>query len=304
MKKVYVLGALLILLLCAQTVRADVIIEPYGDSFYERHRSECLYINRGYIANGPDKAVTLYKAPDNDSAVGTVANGETVWILYEYTFEGHKWGVSDGYTSGGWMPMDYLYKVFDSGLFQDQYADVLQGESGSLDDYLTDTDADEIKVNCYLYPGAEDYFDITLYSERGYGPEYCRTFTDDQGRKWGLIGYFMGIRDRWICLDAPSALPEELYPNGCPTMDKREGISVDKPTEVIRPEADNTLIWCIVAVCAICMAGITLIVLMHRRAAAGAPEAGSAIGSAPDERLFAEPADDGADKSSDDTADK
>jgi hypothetical protein len=44
-----------------------------------------------------------------------------------------------------------------------------------------------------------------------YAPDYYCTFVDDAGRNWGRIGYYCGIRSKWVCLDQPSADYNTLY---------------------------------------------------------------------------------------------
>ena len=60
-------------------------------------------------------------------------------------------------------------------------------------------------------------------------PMYARTFTDEQGLVWGYIGYFRGVRDRWVCITNATATFEELYPDGAPVRGQ-------KPEETPAPE--------------------------------------------------------------------
>ena len=45
---------------------------------------------------------------------------------------------------------------------------------------------------------------------------FLQTFTDDSGRKWGYVGYHMGLRDVWVCLDDPTADYDTLYADLAP----------------------------------------------------------------------------------------
>ena len=103
--------------------------------------------------------------------------------------------------------MDYLLLKYDSQAFREEFADRIRTESGTAAECGPDT-------FFWNYPGSED---ATTFSVEGdYLPEYQQVFTDDGGREWGYIGYYMGIRDVWICLDAPTANYDTLYKDAAP----------------------------------------------------------------------------------------
>ena len=54
--------ALLAVSALAVPASADMIWEP-NDSFYEKHRDTCDYVNRGYELAGYDGHVTVFTAP-------------------------------------------------------------------------------------------------------------------------------------------------------------------------------------------------------------------------------------------------
>ena len=198
--------ALIFVLALAPAVRADVIIEP-EDSFFWDHRGECQYHSRSYYAAGPENVAVVYRSPESSAVVKRVKNGEELWIDYVYADEnGISWGLCDYYSPEehwtGWIPMDYLLLKYDETAFQEEFADRIVEETGTL----TESGA---QVRFWSYPGS-DY--ATPFAVEGdYAPEYFETFTDDAGRKWGHIGYHMGIRDVWVCLDDPTADYQTLY---------------------------------------------------------------------------------------------
>ena len=149
----------------------------------------------------------VYRSPESSAVVKRVKNGEELWIDYVYADEnGISWGLCDYYSPEehwtGWIPMDYLLLKYDETAFQEEFADRIVEETGTL----TESGA---QVRFWSYPGS-DY--ATPFAVEGdYAPEYFETFTDDAGRKWGHIGYHMGIRDVWVCLDDPTADYQTLY---------------------------------------------------------------------------------------------
>ena len=205
-RTISLLLALIFVLALAPAVRADVIIEP-EDSFFWDHRGECVRVERPYYADGPENVAVVYRSPESSAVVKRVRNGKVLTISYCYEDEnGISWGLCDYYSPEehwtGWIPMDYLLLKYDETAFQEEFADRIVEETGTL----TESGA---QVRFWSYPGS-DY--ATPFAVEGdYAPEYFETFTDDAGRKWGHIGYHMGLRDVWVCLDDPTADYQTLY---------------------------------------------------------------------------------------------
>lgn len=202
--------ALVFLLALTPAVHADVIWVP-EDPFLEDHMDQCTYLQRGYYAAGPNGSVTVYASPESPTVVKKLTNGEYVFIVWSYTdADGIAWGLCEYYGDeswDGWIPMDYLLLKYDSQAFREEFADRIRTESGTAAECGPDT-------FFWNYPGSED---ATTFSVEGdYLPEYQQTFTDDAGRAWGYIGYYMGIRNVWICLDDPTADYDTLYANHAP----------------------------------------------------------------------------------------
>ena len=219
-RTICLLLALLLCLSLAPAASADVIFEP-EDSFYWDHRGECQYHSRGYYADGPDNVVVIYRSPVSSAVVERVKNGEALWISYIWEdAEGFLWGYSENYEEdwAGWVPMDYLLLKYDSLSFQEEFATRITEEEGTLE-------VSGAEVRFWNYPGSED---ATAFAVEGdYLPEYYETFTDDAGRRWGHIGYHMGIRDVWVCLDAPTEDYPTLY-------------AENPPQQVTHPVKDRT----------------------------------------------------------------
>lgn len=219
--------ALALLLALPLSARADVIYTP-PDAFYEAHREECDYVNRGYIVNGPGGKLTLYTSPENNHAEGTIPNGETVYVSVTYTDAGGiVWGCAEQWDTSkmGWVPMDYLVAIYNSDDFRAEFSHRIEEESGSLP-------ASEARVYFWSYPGSDSAVaDMPLEGE--YLPEYRAVFVDDAGRKWGYVGYYMGIKNTWICLDDPTADYDALYADHAPQQVTKPNIT--EPTEEIKP---------------------------------------------------------------------
>lgn len=212
MKRIFCL--LLAALLCLSllpAVRADVIFEP-EDNFYWEHRGECVYHNRVYTANGPDTVTVVYASPKSAVVAARVPTGQQLWISYTYEDgNGILWGYCEDYTDDwyGWVPMDYLVLVYDYICFREEFSHRILERSGTIGE------SGEERVYFWLYPGSEAH-SAAMFVEGEYLPEYEQVFTDDAGRTWGYVAYYMGIRNVWVCLDAPTADYPTLYAEHAP----------------------------------------------------------------------------------------
>lgn len=208
MKRTFSLAlALIFILALAPAVLADVIWIP-EDSFLQKHMDDCQRIDRSYYADGPDDSVTAYKSPESATVQATVDNGTLLHIYYVYTDgSGIEWGLCEYYGDeawDGWIPMDYLLLKYDSQAFREEFAGRIEEETGEIPSY------GENQVHFWGYPGSDTLW-AAMVVDSGYLPQYMQTFTDDAGRKWGYVNYYMGIRDVWVCLDDPTADYDTLY---------------------------------------------------------------------------------------------
>lgn len=204
MKRIFcLLLTLVICLSAAATARADLIFEP-DDSFFSDNWEECQYHNRYYFAQGPNGGVTVYGSPESPVEDARLENGQPLWISHIYTdAEGIEWGYTEQFNGAwaGWVPMDYLLLKYDHICFSEEFADRITEVTGELS-----TDGN---VYFWNYPGSDDFVEVPVDGD--YLPGYSKVFTDDAGREWGYVAYHMGIKNVWICLDAPTADYDTLY---------------------------------------------------------------------------------------------
>ncbi len=215
MKKLVSIFAVVVCwMLCVLPVKADLIWEPYEDEFYMAHREEREYVNRVYSADGPDNKVIVYKSPENPTVVETWENGFTARIYHIWTDEsGNVWGLYNNWETDetGWVPMAYMDVVYDYICFEEEFGESIVEETVQIPgEYVKQT------IYCWSYPGAETYLEINMPESEEDMPQCSKTFVDEEGRKWGYIGYFRGTRNKWVCLDNPVADATALYPNGLP----------------------------------------------------------------------------------------
>lgn len=174
------------------TANAD-LLPMLPDSFYQNNYAELDYANRDYIASGASGYVTVYETPTNFNVAEKLENGTTVNIDYTYEQDGQLWG---GY-SGGWLLLDNMSLIYDSTQFCIDHADELYE--------FTDEDYSIPTMWLYDYPNSGGTYEYTE------SPEYSLmtqsisvAYTDEDGKEWGKIGYYMAMRNVWICLSDPT----------------------------------------------------------------------------------------------------
>ncbi len=223
-KKICVLLAGICLVISPLQVQADLIWEPRQDPFYAEYADQCVYENSTYIANGSQGTVTVYESPDDLKEVDVWENGKSAYISFLYTDEeGERWGIYDNgdVNQSGWIRIEDMVKRYNAGSFAEEFQDRIVEEEGELDN----TGLSEAYF--WTYPGSKDNNSMNIAGFNA--PQYHSVFVDEAGHRWGNIGYYYGRKNVWICLDAPAATFEELYPEGAP----KRGALLEGTEEVI-----------------------------------------------------------------------
>ena len=211
MKKLLIsVAAALICMSMASAVSADVIVEPV-DEFYVRHGDEIesLYSSgREYVLS---ETVDVYADPDGKKT-GTLSAGISPVITYYFTGkDGKKWG---GYMGRGgedellWICVDGLELVYDNIAFTEEHKSEITVVN-STEEYASLRA--EGAIYLFKYPMSTDNYAMESHPE-DFGSYVSKVYTDDEGGKWGYIGYIWGIRDRWIYLDDPTDPAPRLDP--------------------------------------------------------------------------------------------
>jgi hypothetical protein len=231
------LFSLFLMLSLGMTALADVIYEP-EDDFFEKHRDECYYENRVYIASGEAGFAAVKKNPTSDKTVEELPNGEEVYVSYIWGLEGG-WGLMDG---TGWISMKELTVKYDSLSFEQEHGrEFLYPEEAEFLDLEGCS-----RVLLWEYPGdAGPSYTMSEAGEDawwGWPPEemsFNTIYEDAEGRRWGYVNYYYGIRDFWVCLSDPAgtslagaepAAPPVEYAPTEPPAPTEEPASTASPT--------------------------------------------------------------------------
>ncbi len=193
--------ALLAVLALTVPAFADAVWEP-EDSFFQRHRDQCDYVNRSYELAGYDGEVTVFTAPGGMNKL-TLSNGTRVNISHTWEGKGTTWGYLVRWDEDwhdrteGWVPMDDMTLVYDSQQFMADHASEI-AETGPVP-------VDFHEAVLYNYPNGSTW-ENTLKEDADYQPFgelFTRVYTDEAGLRWGFVGYYLGHLDSWVCLDDP-----------------------------------------------------------------------------------------------------
>ncbi len=259
-KLLALLTALLLLATMITPAFADLIWEPQN-SFFERNRTECEYVDRAYIANGAEGYVTITTSPNSHSKLANIGNGTTLYISFVWTDkDGTQWGI--GYPAGefdteGWTPLADLAQIYD-------YRDFEEDHGGEFRDY--DGSGDDLgKALVFSYPGG--VVKSTLEENPSYmtfAEAFHNLYTDENGLRWTYIGYYMGHREGWVCIDDP--MNEGLGADVQRTVDQVRGIANEQiPAAVDVPDTGAFPMWLIPVVLVIVVAVVTAVIVRRRK---------------------------------------
>lgn len=261
-KLIQILCAVLIIMILPLQVSADIIYEPWDD-FYQENRDQCEYHARSYTAAGPNGDVTVYESPESAWEEMEFPNGTVLWIIYTYEdANGITWGYWEHWEMDwqGWVPMDYLNLIYDGISFDEEYGHTFRDEPGQLDGQYRGQ-----SIYFWDYPGSQNSNWFELGENQEYLPEYTVCYTDPDGRTWGKIGYYMGRRNCWICLDDPTANFDTLYPEGIEeTQPETVPVPAEKVEEIV-PNGNPSLKWIVTAAVAGVVAVTAVLLVFLKR---------------------------------------
>jgi hypothetical protein len=220
---------------------ADVMWEPTQDNdFYYENFDQMEYENRMYYANDKSGYLEFFSEPGGDS-IGYMKNGEEFYLGYIYDDGDELWGLAsyavgeDGYfinadtfeANTAYIKMSGTTVVYDSAEFIKD-----NGPFDQLDVDLSELIATP-GILFWTYPGSgklvtgEEGMDLDENFSVSYG------YTDVDGKTWGYVEYYYGIRDSWVCLSDPtnanlpihSAQRVDFYPTPSSPQESSGGFS-------------------------------------------------------------------------------
>ena len=196
-KMIIFLMSVCILFTFVFSAAADVIWEPYGDSFYDAHRDEIVYEGRTYKAT---RDLEFCKKPNGKTlSVDPIYADETFFVQYVYEDEdGVLWGnCSHRDADSVWVDLSGNIRPYDREDFREDYENTFEDLSAQPDAAFY-ADAE---IGLYDYPGSEKpMHSLYVADDASYLPEYNHTYTDPNGNIWGETFYYMGQKG-WVLLE-------------------------------------------------------------------------------------------------------
>ena len=253
MKRVFFCSVLvLLILLTAAGVRADVLVEP-ENAFYNTHQSECRH--RDYRVYASSEPTSVYTAPYGMRVKTFETGGDfgVEWI-YEHA-DGSVWGYC--YQWDGWVPLGGMKLRYDFIAFAKDHADKIT-QNDERKPYSEFFDAEDAAV--YAYPGGPFAYRTGGFSE-GIPESF---YTDPDGKQWAFVGYQYGRINKWVCLDAPQ---DELLGTKEAALVDSEYTSLDNST-LPQPSGfiTNTVFWVVGTVVLVSgTAAILLVIILKKR---------------------------------------
>lgn len=188
------------LLLLVLPVSADILWEPYDNSYYINHTDEMTSIDQCYVV--PDgMTVNIYTAPQNGTLLETLEAGTQVYVGFSTVVGGETWGVGyANYKNEGWFRLGRLQREYTHADFLTDYADSIV----STEEAISVTELNGT-VYTWTWPGS-GVVDRTLSFDGGNSSynegklSFSPIYTDPDGGRWGYIGYYMG-HCGWAYLD-------------------------------------------------------------------------------------------------------
>lgn len=263
--KTIAISFLLAAVLCP-TALADVIWEPFENSFYNTHREDMEYLNRDFYANGQEGYLELFTKPGGNS-LGFAKNGETFNISYVYTDEvGEGWGlvqytekgeflVNDSYgENNAYVKIADTLQKYDVWSFDEEFGDEFSPYDGDYSEFSgalvlwSYPNSGEITAN--FEETTTDHFNIS------------DVYTDDNGRVWGRVSYYYGVKNSWVCISEPANTTIAARETDAPVFHEATSDNTPEPTDENSEGINLTVI--AIALLAVAIA-LTLILTLNKK---------------------------------------
>lgn len=193
MKKLVIL--MLVLCLVGTTVaQADIIWEPDGDAFFEKHKDDFVLEQQSYYVNSPDGDAEFYNSPGG-KVVDTKSNGTLIHIYYIYQDgNGTRWGYT---MDESYVNLSLMMNRYDDMEFRaDHQEEIQETAPENLEVVIPEGET----FLGWSHPGGIPTETEAVFEDWDL-KELCQEFyTDAEGRIWGYLGYHYGHREFWICL--------------------------------------------------------------------------------------------------------
>lgn len=228
MKRICAFCFTILFLLNGFAAHGDVAYEPPETNFYNSHKQECTKVERYYFTNGAEGYISLHQSPDG-TIRQYITNAQRVKVFCTY----EDWAMITHHESAEfpfprWVPLSDLYLIYDEQSFCEEHAAALTGSEEKLT--LTEENPG---IYIYDYPGAKDPW---VFSGKEGELNFSLEYTDPEGRRWGKIVYYQGIRHDWICISEPYSAIEPF--GGDPKLAQFEALRAQEQTTPL-PEVET-----------------------------------------------------------------
>lgn len=240
-------------LLCSFVAYADAIIAD--NEFYNRNRSEAIYLGRSFVANGVDGFVSVEEEPGSGRDVAKLQNGEVAYLWYSCLFNGDYWGLSFEYS--GWVKTDEMLVLYDYVAFEEEHFEEFYAYAGDCAAIRETRSA-----IAWPWPGAEKalwtYEDLDTDSFR-----VVQAYMDELGREWGFVAQLYSSSNVWVCLSEPL---NSSIPAFNPAPEPMQWVSETVHTEIATGDEVPMILIIVVLVAALAIGTLILKNALYKKA--------------------------------------
>ena len=199
---------LLLLTVFVIPAAADIAYEPPVTDFYQKVADKVDRVERYYLANAEAGYVAMLDQPDGN-VMNYYKNGEQLFLYGTYFDEGV--GVAWGYIARdkngeletpGWIKIEELSLLYTQFEFREDHA----GEQYKTDLSTFEWPAETEYIYLFNYPGCGEpprKYELGGEDHKKMGSALSFHWRDGQKRQWAFLGYYMGRKNAFVCLDDP-----------------------------------------------------------------------------------------------------
>jgi len=226
--------------------------------FFLKHREHILYLGRSFVVNSDTGFVTVRDAPDLETSIALLENGDILFVDYSCLYDGEFWGLTSvtgsALQKAGWVKLSELLVLYDYVAFEEDHIDALYQYKGNMEK-IKEAEA----MIAWSWPGSGiPMWTIENVGTSGISVAYA--FMDDEGREWGFFRSFYGGGNIWVCISDP--LNPDI-PVFNPTPDPAVWISDTEHTD-INKQGMFSILPVIAVVSALAISSVLLIVLLWK----------------------------------------
>lgn len=258
---------------------ADEIWIP-DDYFYKHYFGRTAYIDRMYYTNGDDGCVAAYTEPAGGEAVAVLPNGcemyvsvackgkdGRTWVVLQFEYDENGMPIpnygplTNAEFFTGWVPLESMLLIYDYQSFEEEHKKEYEKFTGDVKELVGK------EIYFWEYPGAASCGSFSFDDPSGgFDTIFSHTWTDEDGRLWGDLYYYHGIRNCWVCLSDPENGSIPAVQRGEPVeLTPTDTAKVERGVRGLRYQNNNNMYLSLALSLVIICAGAIVYILLKKK---------------------------------------